>query len=417
MATRSPIAGIALVAWVAACLAGAPAALADWPQFDPGVQVGALRQPEINEASGLAGSRANPGVLWVHNDSGDTPRAFAIDEQGQMLGTYSILGASAVDWEDMAVGPGPTPGQQYLYLGDIGDNLALRGSVLPPIAVYRVPEPEVSLGQTPSVFGLAGAEAVTLTYPDGPRDAETLIVDPLTGDLYVVSKRESLSRVYRVAADDLVHGATVTMEFKCELPWGGATGGDVSPDGQWVVVRGYSNASVWTRPAGGALWEAFGTSPVDAPLVSEPQGESIAFDADGRGYYTVSEGTYQPIYHFAMADPILGDANADGWVDGGDYSIWADNYQATGVPPYSGGGWEFGNFNDDTVVDGADYTLWADNYGSTGLAAGGYGTGGIIPEPATLSLLGLGALALIRRRQSFAAAAAGWVAFAAGDRS
>jgi len=90
--------------------------------------------------------------------------------------------------------------------------------------------------------------------------------------------------------------------------------------------------------------------------------------------------------------PPPGDATADGAVDGADYTIWADHYAVSGLPPDSEGGWFFGNFNEDDRVDGGDYTIWADNYGFGGAAA--------VPEPAILGLLVAGTAALIRRRRS-----------------
>jgi hypothetical protein len=281
-----------------ACVPCGAAAHAADAVFDPGVQVGTVGASAINEASGLAASRDCAGVLWVHNDSGDSARVFAINEAGTLLGTYNLTGASAVDWEDMSLGPGPAPGQQYLYLGDVGDNNATRGVSRPPIKVYRVAEPSVSSGQSPVNVNLGGVETFTLAYPDGARDAETVIVDPANGDLYVVSKRESKSRLYRAAAASLADGATITMEFKTELPWGWATGGDVSADGEEILVRGYSNASLWARAPGTDFWDAFAGTAVSVPLRSEPQGEAVAFDGTGWGYFTVSEGTSQPIYYY-----------------------------------------------------------------------------------------------------------------------
>lgn len=265
------------------------------PQFEGGQQVGTVGHSLILEASGIAASRQNGGVLWVHNDSGGSARVFAMDVQGQDLGQYTITGASNRDWEDMAIGPGPVGGQDYLYLGDIGDNNADYGSIV----IYRVAEPAVSSTQAPVTVDLSGADTITLTYPDGARDAETLMVDPVNGDLYVVSKGESHSRVYRVAASQLVNGATVAMEYKAQLPWGWATGGDISPDGQEIIIRGYVVASLWTRPGGGDLWDAFAGPAVSIPLVADGQGEAIGFDADGLGYYTVAEGASAPIYYFA----------------------------------------------------------------------------------------------------------------------
>jgi len=95
-----------------------------------------------------------------------------------------------------------------------------------------------------------------------------------------------------------VNGATVTLQYKTSLPWGWATAGDISPDGYEILIRGYSNASLWSRPAGTNLWDAFAYAGVSVPLVSEPQGEAIGFDAAGWGYYTTSEGSYQPLYYY-----------------------------------------------------------------------------------------------------------------------
>jgi len=92
-----------------------------------------------------------------------------------------------------------------------------------------------------------------------------------------------------------------------------------------------------------------------------------------------------------IPDVIPGDTQPDGQVDGADYTVWADNYLASPVPPWSEGGWSVGNFNEDNTVDGADYTIWADNYGET---AGGKS----LPEPGGIALLALGAAALRRRR-------------------
>ena len=233
----------------------------------------------------------------MHNDSGDSARVFAINVAGTLLATYNLSGAGAVDWEDMASGPGPGLGQ-YLYLGDIGDNNATRGVSRPPIQVHRVAEPAVSAIQSPVIATLSSVETFTLVYPDGARDAEMLIVDPLDGDLYVISKRESQSRIYRAAAASLVDGATITMEYKGQLPWGWVTGGDISPDGDEILVRRYGDISYWARPGATDLWDAFAAAPTSVPQRSEPQGEAISFDGDGWGYYTVSEGTSQPIYYF-----------------------------------------------------------------------------------------------------------------------
>jgi len=269
------------------------------PHFATPNSTGAVQEPAINEASGIAASRKNPGALWTHNDSGDSARFFAIDSTGRYLGAYTLSGISAFDWEDMAVGPGPDPGKGYVYIGDIGDNYAIRGS----IRVLRVEEPGVSLNQTPVSASLSGAESITLRYEDGARDAESLMIDPINGDLYIVSKRESRSRLYRAAASELTSAGTVTLRFKAELPWGWATGGDISPDGDEIIVRGRHNASLWIRPPGSNLWDAFKQTAHSIPIANEPQGEAICFDWTGVGYFTLSEYANQPLYYAARLAP------------------------------------------------------------------------------------------------------------------
>jgi hypothetical protein len=270
---------------------------ADSDEFLPAQQVGIVRSQLTREISGIVASRQNPGVLWVHNDSGDRPRVYAINAKGDLLGICNVGGAAARDWEDIAIGPGPDPNRQYLYIGDIGDNQAKR----PEVIVYRVPEPKISPVADFGMMPIGPAAAIRLTYPGGPRDAETLLVDPLTRDIYIIAKRELFSKVYRAGFPQSTTGQT-QLEAVTTLPWGFAVGGDVSPDGREVIVRGMFNAAaLWVRPAGEPLWHAFSGKQTHLPLANEPQGEAICFDSQGLGYFTISEGVRPPLYYFPRA--------------------------------------------------------------------------------------------------------------------
>src|SRR6185436_13181997 len=114
------------------------------PTFSNAVNLGTVNINNLSQASGLAASRNNEGVLWTHNDAGDSARLFALDTQGRRLGTYTLPNSSNVDYEDLAIGPGPVPNVQYLYVGDIGDNDTSRNS----IQIYQIPEPAVYLRQS-----------------------------------------------------------------------------------------------------------------------------------------------------------------------------------------------------------------------------------------------------------------------------
>jgi len=276
---------------VAFSLGTREAVAADCQQFSAGHKTGTIQLDSIREASGLAASRKNPGVLWVHNDGGP-PCLYAMTPQGTHLGMYTLKGARVRNWEDIAIGPGPDPNIDYLYVGDIGDNRVKRKSVV----VYRVPEPAVDANQTPVSMVLDDVAAIELQYPAGPRDAETLMLDPLTKDLYIVSK-ETATKVYRAPYPQSTNELTM-MELVATIPWGTATGGDISPDGTLIIVRSYFAASLWVRGKETSVKDALAGRECSIPLILERQGEALCFDANAAGYFTTSEGARQPIYYF-----------------------------------------------------------------------------------------------------------------------
>jgi hypothetical protein len=282
---------------------GGAAGLPACPTFSNGVALGKLQQSAINEASGIAESRKTPGVFFVHNDSGDGARVFAVGSDGKDLGTFVLGGAGAIDWEDLAIGPGPQPSESYLYAGDVGDNPSTR----PNVKIYRAVEPKVDPGAAPTTTTLAGVETFTLSYPDGAHNAETLLVDPVTSDLFIVVKANGMSPVFRAKAPLSSEGPIVLDQVATLVFGSGAlpgstqtTAGDISANGEWIAVRTYSSAFLWRRPTGSSVGEALAGPPCPIPLRFEPQGEALGFLVDGSGYVTVSEGVNQPLYRFAL---------------------------------------------------------------------------------------------------------------------
>lgn len=265
----------------------------------PGVVAGRLADTDVDELSGLAASRVHPDVLWALQDSGSKPELVALTGSGEDLGRHPVPGVGATDWEGLAVGPGPDPDRSYLYIGDIGDNASGR----PAVTVHRVPEPVAA----PVDDGAPLAEVVTLRlgYPDGPADAEALLVDPVTGDLVIVTKElDGRSQVLVAGAADLaadrritmvdageieVPGPRLTLDNATLLPGTLVTGGDVAPDGDVVLLRTYRSVLAYERAEGTPLAEALLGDPCFARQTNEPQGEAVAFAADGRSYTTVSE--------------------------------------------------------------------------------------------------------------------------------
>ncbi|RYC71609.1 MULTISPECIES: PE-PGRS family protein [Spirosoma] len=233
----------------------------------------------IDEASGMVDSRTQPGNLWINQDSGSPAELALLGHDGQLKGRISVPRFENRDWEELASGPGPQDGVNYLYIGDIGDNNAQQ----PFLQVYRLPEP-ANL-QTP----ITQIERINFRYPDGPRDAEAMFIDPATKDIYIISKREANVRLYRLPYPQNINELTVA-ESLGEIPMTFVTGAAISPDGSEIVVRTYTEIRYWKRNAGQSIADALQRGNSKAlPYRVEPQGEAVCFDKDGKGYFTISE--------------------------------------------------------------------------------------------------------------------------------
>jgi hypothetical protein len=247
------------------------------------------------ELSGLAISRTQRRVLWAHNDSGDTPRILAFTPSGRTLAEHAVAGAEHLDWEDMAIGPLPGPGDG-LFVGDIGDNAAVR----PNVTVYRMREPR------PAGRPLGTVERLTLRYPDGAHDAEALLVDPASGTIVIVTKSfDGRAGIY--VAGRPRAGTVTTLRAAGRLSLGAIqaiTAGDVSANGRTIVLRSYDRAFVWSRKRGWSLARALVRRRpclAGASLIREGQGETLALNANGRAFYTVPEGARPALRRYAPA--------------------------------------------------------------------------------------------------------------------
>ena len=257
---------------------------------------GVLENRQIVEASGLAVSRSNSSMLWVHNDSGDYNRLFVVGENGENFGQFIIMGAFNRDWEDMAAGPGPVDGKKYLYIGEIGDNHA-RYQIM---SVYRIAEPDISRLDSVTYTPVEGAERIDYIYPDGKsRDAETLMIDPLTRDLYIVTKRDARSIIY-VARYPQDTEKITTLDKIGYFPFNRALAGDISADGTEIAVKTDDRIYYWQRKNDEPVFEALRRQPLLLPYTVEPQGEAFGWMPDGSGYYTLSEKVddIEPVLYF-----------------------------------------------------------------------------------------------------------------------
>jgi hypothetical protein len=258
--------------------------------------LGTFDVASVPEASGLAASRRNPGVLWLLDDGPGTTQVWALGPDG-LLGAVDVEGLDGPDTEALAVGPcGPDDARSCVYVGDIGDNLRRRDHV----TVHRFVEPDLTSSMPTATLE---AEAAVLAYPDGSHDAEALLVDA-HGGLLLVTKaefdpetgRSGEARSY--GADSFADGVLVdhgpvglpepSRPLLSLLVGNVVTGGDARPGR--VLLRTYDQVLLYLAPERGAPLRAFGSWPVhDVPSAFEPQSEAVAWAADGCGYLTASE--------------------------------------------------------------------------------------------------------------------------------
>jgi len=252
--------------------------------FGERVDCGELDCAEINEASGIAASRVNTDVLYVHNDSGDKSRIFAINKNALHIATIYLENIVARDWEDIAVGPGPEDTKSYIYISETGDNDAEYDEKI----IYRIEEPLIIASDKPQDITVSKIDIIKFRYADGRRDAEALMVDPKTCDAYVISKREMNVRVYRMPYPQSLDKVS-KVKFTDTLKLSMIVAADISPDGSEILMKDYHQIYYWKRSQSESVSSALKRKPQIVPYIKEPQGESVCWAADGRGYFTISE--------------------------------------------------------------------------------------------------------------------------------
>ena len=252
--------------------------------------VGRFANRAVKESSGVAASPCQNGVYWTHNDSGGGPFIFAADRSGKDLGTWRVSGARNIDWEDItALKDGD--GKCSLFIGEIGNNQLERTEAI----IYRIAEPLVG-GGTGKEGETEPAAVLRFRYPDKPHNAETLMVNPLNGDLYVLTKLTTgPSTVFRLkpnfnATEPVVAEKVGEMSVP-SIPNGLLTGGSISPDGKRVALCDYTNGYELVMPEGDAQFDdIWKQKPAVVDLGERKQGEAVTYTADGRSIIATSEG-------------------------------------------------------------------------------------------------------------------------------
>lgn len=260
---------------------------------------GRLEHDKIREASGLARSQREPGLLWVINDNGAKAHVHAIDHSGDRRGEFKLKKSRNVDWEDLAsFRLDDTP---YLMIADIGDNDAKRDYR----TLYFVEEPKPKKNEGEKLDW-----RIDYVYPDGSRDAESAAVDIDQQRALILSKRDIPPRLYdlplRTDSDEAVTATLLgtvnslhrpsrqEVEFapKTKDWYWQPVGMDISEDGRAAVILTYRAVYYFQRQPDQDWLDALNTRPVRISLGNFKNAESIAFGNDERVVFVTGENKH-----------------------------------------------------------------------------------------------------------------------------
>lgn len=248
----------------------------------------------LKEISGLAVSSINKNSIYLHEDSGNEALIYVVSTQGKKKGKFGLKKGKNKDWEDIAVGPGPKAGKSYLYIADIGDNARERKD----ISIYRLPEPVLSKDFFDEKTTLE-ADEIRLKYPQKAADAEAILIEPASRDIYVVTKEKEECSLFKAAYPQSTASVS-ELEKVGTAPIDRVTSGGISTDGKHLVLKNLSHVFYWRIGEDKSIAAVLSKDPQELPYKKEPQGEAFCFDGLN-GYFTTSElhkGKYPELRYY-----------------------------------------------------------------------------------------------------------------------
>ena len=269
-------------------------------------QLGKIQSGLINESSGITPSPNHPDCFWTHNDNGRIPGLFLIDKQGHLRARLDVESISFRDWED--IGCWRTSGDNYLVLADVGDNLSQYVSCR--IHIIKLPEFVLGkVGEAPLHLKAEATATLEFTYPDGPCDCETILVDSGGEKIYLVSKSmdpndKKPSSIYWIplglkSTRNPIRARILDSKLRQHM----LTGADISVGGDLAVIRSYTSAWLYRRRPNQNWADVLSAAdPMARTLLPlQRQGEAICFSPDGKSVLLTSEGLRQPIWQIDLS--------------------------------------------------------------------------------------------------------------------
>ncbi|XP_060066345.1 uncharacterized protein LOC132546640 [Ylistrum balloti] len=266
------------------------------PRFLSGAPLGHVN--DLDETSGICASRVNPNILYGHNDKGDGPKLYAISSlTGELKTTIHVHDAHNYDWEDIACGPCDSNGGHCIYIGEIGDHSGDGAHNI----IYKIREP--SLKSSDDEVTVDVEAKISFRWVPQQQDCETLMVDPQR-NIYLISKVDDgqgrVGVINSSAWDTPATTVYLTDLITLPLSTGSTdpTGGDISPNGRDILIQTHHQVFYWQKADDISIKETLLQIPVGVPFHYNKHAEAVAWDMNGDGYYTVSEGHHENLYYY-----------------------------------------------------------------------------------------------------------------------
>ena len=228
--------------------------------------------PTISETSGIADSKKNKGYLWVQEDSDNPTQLYLLRHDGTVAKTIPLENVFNRDWEEIQLAGG------NIYLADIGDKQVNNSEYI----IYIFTEPAFD------VNSIAAIKTLKFIYEDGPHNAEAFLVDEITKDIFIITKNDAPSRIYKLTYPYNTNSVNIASAVGT-LKYSGVVGAAISPDGKELIIKTYIELLHYTRTDGQSLSQTLQNMAKKLPYRIEPQGEAVCFATDQSGYFTLSE--------------------------------------------------------------------------------------------------------------------------------
>lgn len=266
-----------------------------------------VKNDKLKEISGMAVSKINNNIFWVNNDSGDEARIFAINTKGEIVAEVYLNGATNIDWEDIIIVKNDNDDKPIIYIGDIGDNMEQRNNY----KFYVFQEPTIDTNNLNQIIKIDNYKIIQFNYNDKPHDCESFFV--YDNKIHLLTKSDSMSKYYIInQPDELKENIaeyqydTKIGKYRTRYPMSSIVGADLSNDRQQLLVKSYD--SIYYYKLEGSWYNTLKLQPQFVKYVPEIQGESVAWNSNDSGYYTISEvgpiNIIPILYYYHFNGPI-----------------------------------------------------------------------------------------------------------------